>query len=272
VIVAAAVGIIDVLRRLSKRSRRARGSALAVLGVLAVYCVVANIAISLWPVSVWTLGQAQRFVSAENALSLTPLAPNVKHGARLPDWAPGGQLFIANNCSGLYLGTGNSLKDDPGQLIEHLTWLPVEQGPDITHTIGYSFNEPPSHLTSPITILTYGSAKLIMEPSGKEYQFYLDVENSGTSLSWPPAKSGGIPVSYLHTHSKLTVITDPNLNQIVVWWNGKKVLGHYLGGTGPAVVRTTPSPPPGHTPIVTVTKLTTPAPDMSLCQSLLRGS
>ena len=243
VIVAAAVGLIDVLRRLSKRSRRARGSALAVLGVLAVYCVVANIAISLWPVSVWTLGQAQRFVSAENALSLTSLAPTVKQGTSLPDWAPGGQLFIANNCSGLYLATGNSLKDDPGQLIEHLTWLPVEQDAAITHTIGYSFNETPGHLTGPITILTYGSAKLVLEPSGKENQFYLDIENSGTSLSWPPARSGGIPVSYLHAHSKLTVVTDPNLNQIVVWWAGKKVLGHYLGGTGPAVVRACRTPP-----------------------------
>jgi len=223
-------------------------------------------------VSVWTLGQSERFVSAEKALSLTSLAATVNHGAQLPGWAPGGQLFIANNCSGLYLSTGNTLKDDPGQLIQHLSWLPVEQEPDITHTIGYTFNEPPSHLTGPVTILTYGSAKLVIEPSPKEYQFYLVIENSGTSISWPPPKSGNIPISYLHTLNKFTVITDPNLNQIVVWWNGKKVLGHYLGGTGPAVVQKTPPEPPGQTPVVTVTELKTATPDMSLCQSLLRGS
>ena len=68
VIVGAAVGLIDLLRRLSGRTRRARGTALAVLTVAAIYCIVANVAISLWPVSDWTLGQAAQFVSAENAL------------------------------------------------------------------------------------------------------------------------------------------------------------------------------------------------------------
>jgi hypothetical protein len=97
----------------------------------------------------------------------------------------------------------------------------------------------------------------------------LDIENSGTSISWPPPQSGGIPISYLHTHQKLTVITDPNLDQIVVWWGGKKVLGHYLGGTGPAVIRPTPPSPAGHTPVVVVSALRTPAPDTSLCRSLL---
>ena len=58
VIVGAAVGLIDLLRRLSGRTRRARGWALAGLSVLAIYCIVANMAISLWPVSNWTLGQA----------------------------------------------------------------------------------------------------------------------------------------------------------------------------------------------------------------------
>ncbi len=271
VIVGAAVGLIDLLRRLSGRTRRARGTALAVLTVAAIYCIVANVAISLWPVSDWTLGQAAQFVSAENALSVTPLAPTVRHGAHLPYWAPSGQLFIANHCSGLYLSTGDTLKDVPGQLIQHLTWLPVEQEAGITHTIGYTFNQPASHLTGPVTIFTYGSAKLVIEPSPKEYQFYLDIENSGTSVPWPPPQSGRIPISYLHIHQKLTVITDPNLNQIVVWWNGKKVLGHYLGGTGPAVVHPTPAAPAGQSPVVTITQLKTPAPDMSLCQSLLRG-
>jgi hypothetical protein len=220
-------------------------------------------------VSDWTLGQAAQFVSVEKALSITPLAPTVRHGAHVPYWAPAGQLFVANSCSGLYLSTGDTLKDVPGQLIQHLTWLPVEQGAGITHTIGYTFNQPASHLTSPVTILTYGPAKLVMESTDKPFQFRLDIENSGTSISWPPPQSGGIPISYLHTHQKLTVITDPNLDQIVVWWGGKKVLGHYLGGTGPAVIRPTPPSPAGHTPVVVVSALRTPAPDTSLCRSLL---
>ena len=83
------------------------------------------------------------------------------------------------------------------------------------------------------------------------------IENSGTSISWPPPKSGRSRfVPRTPSTTDFTVITDPNLNQIVVWWNGKKVLGHYLGGTGPAVVQKTPPVPPGQTaPVITVTEL-----------------
>ena len=166
--------------------------------VLAIYCIVANMAISLWPVSDWTLGQAPQFVSAENALSVTPLAPTVRHGAHLPYWAPSGQLFIANHCSGLYLSTGDTLKDVPGQQIQHLTWLPVEQEADITHTIGYTFNHPASHLTGPVTILTYGSAKLVMR-AGSEGVPVLPGHRELGHLH--PAgrrpSRGGIPISYL---------------------------------------------------------------------------
>ena len=157
------------------------------------------------------------------------------------------------------------------QLIQHLTWLPVEQQAGMTHTIGYSFNQPASHLTAPVTILTYGNSKLVLEPSPKPFQFYLEIKNSGTSIPWPPPQSGRIPISYLHVHQRLLVVTDPNLNQIVVWWNGKKVLGHYLAGTGPAIVVPTPPAAPGHLPVVAITRLRAPTPDLSLCHSLLQG-
>jgi hypothetical protein len=270
-IIAAAVGIIDLSRRMAGRTRRAKRSWLAVLGVLAVYCFVANMAIALWPVSDWTLGQAQQFVSTENALSVTPLSSTVQHGSKLPYWAPAGTLFMVGNCSGLYLSTGNAMKYVPGQYIQHLTWLPVTQQADFTHTIGYTFNEPASHLTKPVPILTYGKSTLVIAPSPKKFQFYVEIEHSGTSIPWPPPVSGMIPIYGLGIHQKFTVITDPNLNQINVWWDGKKVLGHYLGGTGPGVVQVTPPSPPGQRPIVSVTELPTPPPDTSLCHSLLGG-
>jgi hypothetical protein len=271
VIIAGAVGIIDVWRRLSLRSRRAKGGVLAVLVVLTTYGFVANMALSVWPVSAWTLGQAEQFVSAENALSVTPLAQTVKHGSQLPYWGPSGQLFLAGQCSGLYLSTGNSMKDVPGQQIQHLTWLPVEEAADMTHTIGYTFHRPVSDLTGPVTILTYGSSKLVLLPAPKKFQFYLQIDNSGTSIPWPPPQSGRFPIYGLGVHQKLVVVTDPNLNQIDVWWDGKKALGHYLAGTGPAIVDTTPPAPKGHQPVVTITQLKTPAPNMSLCHSLLAG-
>jgi hypothetical protein len=149
----------------------------------------------------------------------------------------------------------------------------VEQAPSITHTVGYRFNQPISDLTRPVTLLTYGAAKLVMAPDpGHTNQFKLVVENSGTSVPWPPPDSQAIPVGPPHSHNQLIVVTDPNLNQIVITWEGKKVLGHYVApSTGPAVVQTTPANTGGPKPVVTVSELARPAPDMTLCQSLLRG-
>ena len=114
----------------------------------------------------WTLGQAAQLrLRRERAQHRRRWPTTVSTGPTLPYWAPAGQLFIVNHCSGLYLSTGNDLKNVPGQQIQHLTWLPVEQSASITHTIGYTFNRPASHLTGPVTLLTYGSAKLVIQPS-----------------------------------------------------------------------------------------------------------
>ena len=280
VIVAAAVGLIDVWRRLyhlPRRSRRARGWFLGLISAVAVYCVVASVAVSLWPVSTFTEPQAVQFVKAEKALSFDSLAPTVQHGTHLPYWAPAGQLFIAGDCSGLYLSTGNTMKDVPGQQIQHLTWIPVQQTTSITHVIGYSFNQPVSDLTHPVTLLTYGGARLIMQRQpAHANEFMLVVENSGTTIPWPQDYSAGIPIGGLHRHDKLIVVTDPNLNQMVITWTGRKVLGHYISSSGPAtppaVVQSTPATSGGPDPVVTISHLPTPPSNMSLCQSLLPGS
>ncbi len=80
----------------------------------------------------------------------------------------------------------------------------------------------------------------------------------------------------MHGNNHLTVVTDPNLNQIVITWEGRKVLGHYISSSGPttppAVVHSTPASSGGPEPVVTISQLPTPPSNMSLCQSLLPGS
>ena len=270
-VVASGIGLIDVWRRMSARPRRSRTVTLGAIAALGIYCVVANLAISIAPAQQWNMAQTKAFVSAEHGLSIQSLASTVRHGPNLPYWAPTGQLFIAGNCSGLYLSTGNDMSNVPGQQIQHFTWIPVEQGPGITHNVGFTFSGPASRLTGPVTLLTYGPSRLVLEPAGGD-EVRFAVLDSGTSIKWPSPIGWHFPIKYLHTQYRFTVVTDPNLKSIVVVWYGSKMIGHYIGGDGPAVVQSSPPTSNRATPLVSVTQLRTPVDDMSLCRSLLNGT
>ncbi len=155
-IVASAIGLIDIWRRVADRPRRVRRRVLAVTVVLAAYCVVANLAIASGPLPQWTAVQNHRFVSAEKALSLDSLASTVWHRSSLPHWAPAGQLIAVNGCTGLYMSSGNTLKDVPGQQIEHYTWQPIEQSSSFTRNIQFTFNRPATELKEAVPLMRYG--------------------------------------------------------------------------------------------------------------------
>ncbi len=272
-ILASAVGIIDIWRRLAERPRRARRNVLGVIVIGAIYCLVANVALAAWPVAQFTPTQTLGFVRAQQLFSLQSLASTVVHGTRLPYWAPAGQLFDVNNCSGLYLSTGTTFKDVPGQQIQHATWIPVEQGPGISHTVGFTFNRSERYFNTPIPLLTYGKSTVELRPYSPG-MVQIVVLNSGTPITWPPAVGWPFPIKYVHAQYRFTAVTDPNLNSISIVWYGTKMLGHYLGGSGPAVVKATP-PPTSSTsalPVVTVAPVPTPPSTMRLCKSLAKGS
>jgi hypothetical protein len=270
-IIAGAIGLIDIWRRLENRPRRIRSIALGGIVTVGVYCVAANVAIAAFPVAQWTTTQSAGFISVEKSLSIDSLADHVQRGSTLPYWAPAGQIFAANGCSGLYLSTGNDMKDVPGQQIEHYTWMPVEQSPSFTHTIGFTFNRPVSQFTHPLTLLTYGKSSLVMEPDGSDY-VRVQLRNSGTSISWPSPTGWKFPItrSLLHERLQIIVTIDPNLNSMVVEWYGdENMINHYIAGDGPAVVKTTKVLPGSPSPVVTVVNVpnisTSP---MTLCHSL----
>jgi hypothetical protein len=269
-VIASGVGLIDIWRRLQGRGRRVREVVLAAIGVLAVYCIAVNMAIAIAPESQWNTVQLAKVESVQKSLSIQSLSSTVQQGVSLPNWAPAGQLFIAGACNsrsgGLYLSSGDTEKDVPGDLIQHSTWLPVEQGSAISNTIGFTFNRPASELTGPATLLTYGPGSLVLAPYGPD-QVELEVLNSGTSIGWPSATGQYFPVKP-GRHYELTATTDPNLKSIVVTMGGKTIIGHYLGGDGPAVVQTTPTGLGGSTPVVSVVRHPSPKSTMSLCRSL----
>ena len=269
-IVAAAIGMIEVWRLLEGRSRRARGWALAGLSALAAYGVAANVAVAAFPVPQFTQTQLTNYVQAQQSLSLGSLGASVRTGQSLPYWGPAGELFAVNHCSGLYLSSGDDSSSVPGQQIEHYTWSPVEQSPTFTREIGFTFNRPAGLLTHPVTLMTYGSASLVLVPVPTN-SVRLVLEDSGTSIAWPPPHGWVLPITYLHSQSRFTVTVDPNLHALILTWYGWQYLDHYVGGKGPIVVRTTPPSSGGTTPIITVAQLptaTTPHP-MALCHSLV---
>lgn len=269
-IIAGAIGLIDIWRRLDGRSRKVRGRTLGVLVVFVVYGIVANLAIAASPAGQWSITQNARFVTAQRTLSLGYLPDAVRTGPTLPYWAPAGQLFAVNHCSGLYLSTGNHLKDVPGQQIQHYTWMPVEQSPTFSHTVGFTFNKAPDHFTKPVTLMTYGPASVVLTPDGPGHARVV-VENAGTSINWPPARGWRFPDNLTHQQYQITAVTDPNLNSINIYWYGQKLIGHYIAGNGPAVVQNTPTPAGGVPPVVTVAAVPTTItpPTTTLCRSLV---
>jgi hypothetical protein len=265
-IVAGGVGLIDIWRRLEGRSTRVRGAVLGVVSVAAVYCVAVNTAIAATPTEAFTQTQVQNFVSAQKSLSITSLADSVRHGNTLPDWGPYGELFMVGNCSGLYFSSGISNVSVPGSLIDHVSWLPVEQNPSFTRQIWFTFNHPAKDFTKPVTLLTFGASSLVLQPQGRD-NFRVALEHSGTSISWPPATAVTKPISALHVPYRIQVTTDPNLHQIDVTWYGAFFITHFIAGTGPAVVHTTPTAPGEPLPEVTVVSKPVPS-SLSLCRSL----
>ena len=273
-VLAAGIGLIDIWRRMAGRTRRRRQYTFGILAVVAAYCVAANVAIAAFPVAQWTQTQDAGFVSAQQSLSISSLADSVWRGSTLPYWGPAGQLFAAGNCSGLYLSSGNDMRDVPGQQIEHYTWAPVEQDPAFTRTIGFTFNRPEVDLTGEVPLMRYGASTLVLQPDGPGW-LRVVLENSGTTINWPLAAGWKIPIQYLDTQYKVVVTTDPNLNLMTVKLYGATMINHFVAGRGPAVVATTPPTPPGSPdPVVTVATVpsgATSADPMSLCHSLLHG-
>ena len=284
-IIASGIALIDIWRRLEARPQRVKGLVAGSIAAIATYCVAVNLAIAAFPVSQWTMTQSARFVSVEKSLSIDSLANSVRRGSTLPYWGPAGQLFAMDNCSGLYLSTGNTSKDVPGQQIEHYTWMPVEQSPAFTHIIGFTFNRPVSDFTHAVTLMTYGKSSLVLERSSVPGQLQLHLYNSGTSISWPSPIGWKFPITASELHQPLQVIVtiDPNLDTFGVgWYDDEVMIYHYVAGDGPAVVKSTVVSPGSPLPVVTVSNVPlgssqdqyglSATSSTSLCRSLTQGS
>ena len=90
-VLGAALGFVDLWRRVGGRSRRVRVVALVSMGVLGVYGVVANVGIAVTPNGEWDTTQALHYVHAQKT------AADVT----------GGQLAATTSCAVRYCRTGH---------------------------------------------------------------------------------------------------------------------------------------------------------------------
>ncbi|MEI7859249.1 MAG: hypothetical protein WCI26_05385 [Acidimicrobiales bacterium] len=268
-IIAGAVGMVDIWRRLDGRSSRARKWTFGGIAALAAFGVLVNSAITASPSTWFSKTQLAGFVNQQDSLTPGALSHTVVTGTRLPYYAPAGTLFIAGQCDGLYRSTGDSYANSPGQQIAHATWAPVQQSGALTHVIDMHFNV--DHWKGPaVTLLTYGDATLLLRPAPGNKALVEVRHASPTPLAWPSSVGFAFP-QVLHGIYRITVTTDPYLKSIVVGWYGSTMINRYLAGTGPAVVAATPPTDAAALPAITVTEGALPPTHMALCKSLLRA-
>ena len=107
-ILASAVGIVDIWRRLDGRGRQARRAAFAAITAIGCFGLAANLGIAIQAGRVVDGGERLRdYVAIQKSVSdFTGHPLTVIHGSRLPTWAPADELFVVGNCAGLYISTG----------------------------------------------------------------------------------------------------------------------------------------------------------------------
>ena len=279
-VIAGSVGVVDGCRRLEGRAPAIRRGAYAAFGLVALYGLVVNIAIAIGPTNTWLPVQSQHFVSTQGTMSPKAQQAVTTVGPTLPYFAPNGHLFVAqkpgtNTCSGLYLSSGITFANSPGQQLQHETWIPVEQGPGIAHQIKFRINVPLKKFVTPVPLVSWGTSTLEMVPT-KGHWIKLEIKDpSAPSITWPPASGPWIAARPHQTYG-LIVTTDPNLHAMHVAWQGTNFsslgftwINHYIAGPGPAIVWATFQLPGKPLPEVTVINAFEPAPDLSLCNGLL---
>ena len=273
-VVAAAVGLVEIWRLLENKPRRARLIALAAITAFGAFGIAANVGMAITPNDTWNGDQLLRYVQAQNSVSnITghPLSENVVRGNRLPDHAPVDELFVAGNCDALYISDADLRPFQPRSTNIYVValelagrWKTVEQGPAVRHTLNFTFHGPVADIGSSVPVISLGTptvATISVQPYGTgAIRFSLkDVLGSfpGTAMQVQEGRT-----------YQITFVTDPYLHHVSVTSQQETLLTGTIFGGGPVVVHTTQSVPVHAQQPMTVTEPKGAIPNVSLCRSL----
>jgi hypothetical protein len=269
-VLASAVALTDIFRRLEGRKRSVRSAAVAVIAVLALFSIVANVGMAIVPNSdEWDTAQTYNYVQTQKTLSdLTghPLNANVVRGGQLPPWGPAGQLYVIGNCDGLYISSGEDYSTVPSQQYERATWMTVQLGQAFQRTFRVTARNTESGGTETVPLVSSGHYTVTVSatPTTNPHlvQLVFGAHGNGqTAAGYSFAVNSGAPQT-------VVVITDPQKHLLNVTINGVNHLERTLGIELPIRVDSFHSRSRGTPAALSATEVTTPQP--TLCQSLIR--
>ncbi len=268
-VLASAVAMADIWRRLDGRKRSMRVGALGIVTVLAFFMIVANIGISITPNEEWNTTQVLHYVEAQKAISDVtghPIESQVSRGNSLPSWGPADQLYVVGDCDGLYISNGEDYSTVPNEQFQRTTWMVVELGHSFQHTFRMTVNRLVSHGTESVSLVHAGKSTVAVSATatGDPRLVRLRFGVYGPGQPGPgflfTVKSG--------TAHQVVVVTDPAKHQIAVTFDGVTYLSTTLVDSHPIAVDQNPQPH-GSPGLLSVVGETATTPKPTLCQSLI---
>ncbi|MGH3579702.1 MAG: hypothetical protein ACRDU0_19395, partial [Mycobacterium sp.] len=158
-VLASAVAMADIWRRLENRKRSVRLGTLGVISAVALFTIAASIGTAITPAEEWNTPQVLRYVETQKAISDATgisLTSSVHRGTSLPGWGPADQLYVIGQCDGLYISNGEYYSTVPQQQFQRQTWMVVERGHAFQHTYRITFNKPVSVGSASAPLVTAG--------------------------------------------------------------------------------------------------------------------
>jgi hypothetical protein len=269
-VLASAVAMADIWRRLEGRNRSLRNGTLVVITVVALFTIAANIGLAITPNEEWNSTQLLHYVQTQKAISDVtghPLNSQVMRGNVLPPWAPADQLYVIGDCEGLYISNGEYYSTVPSQQYQRTTWMAVERGHSFQHTFRMTFNRPQPGADESLPLVTAGSSTVLVTvtPGSEDRPIPVDFGLSGTGRTLYGVPADVTPGS---TH-QVVVITDPVKHLVEVTMDGILYLSRTLVTGEPISGYPVHQQTAGDPPALSVFDETGSTPGPTLCRSLI---
>jgi hypothetical protein len=268
-VLASAVGLADIWRRMEGRGRGVRIGTFTVITLVGLFTIVANIGIAIVPNEEWTPTQVLNFVKTQKSISdITghPLNANVRRGTELPPWAPAGTLYVIGNCDGLYISNGEQYATVPSQWYTRTTWMAVQRGHAYQRTFAVTADHVIQSGTQWMPMLDTGAGTLSAKITrsrvpGRVQLSYNLVQKGHITYGLPSLISLG-------NTAHVVVITDPVKHLVEVTINGVVFLTTTVPRVEPVTDLSGPIRSNGTPSAVSAVNITASTPQPTLCQSL----
>jgi hypothetical protein len=258
-VVAGALGMVDLWRRFEGKSQRVGLALFVSIVTVGGFSVLANLGLSSSPTdaTAWRGHRVRDFVEMQKQISdFTghPLNGKIARGGRLPKWAPADQLFVLDDCSGLYLSTGE--RESP-------TWVTVELGPGFRHAFDVTYHDKDQGRIPLVTIGDNRTTVVSMEDRGIDWIRWIRFRVDGPSHS----SVGRWSRLTLGETLRVDVVTDVASRRASVAVAGKHGVDGSIVSDSPVRLQTRPG---SQEPRQLVTIVEKPVPVPRLCRELTR--